>query len=284
MGGIDYGLRSPRLCLKRTCVKNPEVFVTDRALQSTLREWRRAFSQPITWVVFAGVAAVLAILAPFGTGSYLRPVLRGLYWLSVVASTYGAGLMVALVLQPYFAKHLPKWGVVLALGLATGAAIIPVMIALNLIAFGYWPALADWPRTVAQFMGLAMIISVVIQALSEHLSPKAPGAATAAPALLDRLPVARRGPLLSLSAEDHYTRVRTGAGDVLVLIRLSDAIRETAPVAGLQVHRSHWVALEGVKDLRKQGDGAVITLQDGAEIPVSRRYMPDIRAAGLRVG
>ena len=45
----------------------------------------------------------------------------------------------------------------------------------------------------------------------------------------------------------NYVEVWTERGTHLVLMRLSDAIRETAGENGLQIHRSHWVALGAVK-------------------------------------
>jgi DNA-binding LytR/AlgR family response regulator len=237
--------------------------------------------RPVTWAVLAGAAVLLAILGPFGTDERLRAPLRLVYWLAMVTATYGAGLAVSLVLWPLVQARLSRVAMVLALGLATGAAITPVITALNLIAFGYWPPLADWPALLAQFFAIAVIVTAVIQTLQGHLAQPAAAPERTAPVLLDRLPVDKRGPLLALSAEDHYTRIRTARGEELVLIRLSDAIAETAPTLGLQVHRSHWVAVAGVAAVRRQGDGAVITLRGGGELPVSRRYMPDIRTAGL---
>ena len=262
--------------------------MTDTRLQLALREWRKVFSRPVTWAVLVGAAALLAILGPFETDVRLRPPLRFIYWLAMATTTYGAGLAASLALWPLVVGRLPRVGIVLTLGLATGAAITPVITGLNLIAFGYWPDLADWPGLLVQFFAIALIVSAIIQALAGHLAkgqaPARAAPALLAPALLDRLPLAKRGALLSLSAEDHYTRVRTARGEELVLIRLSDAIALTEPTLGLQVHRSHWVALAAVASVRRQGDGAVITLQDGGEIPVSRRYMPDIRAANLLPG
>lgn len=257
--------------------------MTDTPLSLALREWRLVFTRPVTWAVLSGAAALLAILGPFDTDTRLRAPLRFVYWLVMSAATYGAGLAVSLVLWPHAAARLPRLGVVLVLGLATGTAITPVITALNLIAFGYWPTLGDWPALLARFFAISVIVTAIIQALAGHLSqPENPVRTT--PALLDRLPVDKRGPLLSLSGEDHYTRIRTTQGEELLLIRLSDAMSETAPTLGLQVHRSHWVARAAVMAVRRNGDGAVITLQNGGEIPVSRRYMPDIRAAGLLPG
>ena len=98
---------------------------------------------------------------------------------------------------------------------------------------------------------------------------------------LGRLPLAKRGPLVSLSVEDHYVRIRTRQGEEMVLMRLADAVRETRGVVGLQVHRSHWVALDQVRGAARRGDGAVLTMSTGPDIPVSRANVAAIRDAGL---
>ncbi len=51
-----------------------------------------------------------------------------------------------------------------------------------------------------------------------------------------------RGPILRLSAEDHYTMTVTSRGRELILIRFSDALSELAETEGTQIHRSHWIA------------------------------------------
>ncbi|MCB1397271.1 MAG: LytTR family transcriptional regulator, partial [Rhodobacteraceae bacterium] len=86
-----------------------------------------------------------------------------------------------------------------------------------------------------------------------------------------------------LSVQDHYVEVVTTRGRELLLMRLSDAIAETEGCAGLQVHRSHWVALDQVQAAHRDGARAVLTLSDGREIPVSRTYVPAAKEAGLLV-
>nr|WP_282558860.1 LytTR family DNA-binding domain-containing protein [Devosia litorisediminis] len=90
-----------------------------------------------------------------------------------------------------------------------------------------------------------------------------------------------RGRLLHLAVADHYVDVTTDKGHELVLMRLSDAIAETAPQPGLQVHRSHWVALNGVKRGLRQSGKPMLELENGTLVPVSRSYLPAARAAGL---
>ncbi|MCB1383384.1 MAG: LytTR family transcriptional regulator DNA-binding domain-containing protein [Notoacmeibacter sp.] len=116
-------------------------------------------------------------------------------------------------------------------------------------------------------------------ALASHPGPQSPAAAPR-PALLDRLPGSKRGPLIRLEVQDHYVLVVTAKGREMLLMRLADAIRETEPVDGLQVHRSHWVARDGVADvIRETGKNGRTLLRttDGAEIPVSRGNVAGVK-------
>lgn len=100
------------------------------------------------------------------------------------------------------------------------------------------------------------------------------------PQLLQRLPAAKRAPLLRLTMNDHYVSVATEAGEDLLLMRLGDAMAEAWPEEGLRVHRSHWVARRAVRAVRRDGDRATLTLANGEEIPVSRARLRELRAAG----
>jgi hypothetical protein len=101
------------------------------------------------------------------------------------------------------------------------------------------------------------------------------------PPLMDRLPTRlRAAKLIALEAEDHYLRVHTDAGSDLILLRLSDAIAETGVLAGAQCHRSWWVARSAVAGASRRGAGAILTLTNGLEVPVSRSHLPSLRADG----
>lgn len=105
-------------------------------------------------------------------------------------------------------------------------------------------------------------------------------AAPMAPApLMARLPLALRGRIVCLEMEDHYVRVHTDRGSALVLLRLSDAIAETHPVPGRQVHRSWWVSDEAVEGFERVGRVGVLRLSNGSRAPVSQRYLRAVEAA-----
>ncbi|MBD3765842.1 MAG: LytTR family transcriptional regulator, partial [Rhodobacterales bacterium] len=109
----------------------------------------------------------------------------------------------------------------------------------------------------------------------------APLAAGGPPRLLLRLPEDRRGTLIRMAVRDHYVDVVTDRGQASVLMRFRDALAEVDGVDGLQVHRSHWVALAGVEGAQKSGDRVHVLTRDGERVPVSRAYRADLVARGL---
>ncbi len=87
--------------------------------------------------------------------------------------------------------------------------------------------------------------------------------------------------LVSLSSEDHYVRVQTDRGNALIRYRFADALAEVRGLPGIQVHRSHWVAVRAVARVAVSGKAYRLILHDGTEIPVSRTNVGSLRVAGL---
>ena len=247
-------------------------------LQLALRDLRRQLTHPTGLTLLVGIAAILAILGPFGTVDRLGLVQRFLFWGAMAAGTYAIGAVVGAALGPRVWPRLGHWPSVGIVGLATGLAVLPFVVLLNWITFDFVPRGEEWLRLGAPILAIAVIVTASLQAVERHLSQDTP---PAGPALLDRLPLDKRAALVALSVEDHYVRVRTLKGEEMLLMRLGDAIRETTPVPGLQVHRSHWVALSQVTAARREGDRAVLTMTTGPEVPVSRANVPAVRDAGL---
>ena len=97
---------------------------------------------------------------------------------------------------------------------------------------------------------------------------------------LRRLPVSyHTAKLYAVSSEDHYLRVYTDKGEALILMRLSDAIRELEPVPGMQTHRSWWVAKEAVVERQRKQGKQVLLLKSGMDVPVSRSFDKAVREA-----
>ncbi|NHK29102.1 LytTR family transcriptional regulator [Parvularcula flava] len=90
---------------------------------------------------------------------------------------------------------------------------------------------------------------------------------------MDRLPVKYRGATLhAVSSEDHYLRVHTDRGEELILMRLSDALRELEDADGVQTHRGWWVSRDGVADTARENGKLCLILKSGRQAPVSRSF------------
>lgn len=242
---------------------------------STLRELRTEFSNRNLWIILIGASVVIGLSGPFETFTHLPTLPRLLYWTLIVISTYVIGSAVSHVA----AQLTSKFSTVLQITLTTlacGIGVTAYLAVVNYLLFGFRIALDA--SLIVQFAIVTVICAVVI--IGGYLASDSE-AAVAPPAILSRLPFDKRGSLVTISATDHYVEVITTKGREMLLMRLRDAISETGDVDGLQVHRSHWIAIEHVKAARRDRDRAVLTMSDGVEIPVSRSYMPAIRERGL---
>ena len=161
-----------------------------------------------------------------------------------------------------------------------------VVAAINYASFENWMSPNEAPAFLTKVFGIAAIITVLIEIFGRTQRAAAAGTAQSPrPAvILSRMPLEKRGPLVALSVEDHYVRVRTTKGEEMILMRLADAIAETGDTAGLQVHRSHWVALDQVRGVRREGDRAILSMAHGPDIPASRSNIAALKEAGLLPG
>lgn len=255
-------------------------------LHSALREIRQHFSDLRVLGGMAIVSLLLGFSGPFGTFAALETPERLLYWTVTLVATYGTGSVIGRIVRHTVRDRAlqPALQVLIA-GLVAGVPATTAVVLVNLATFGLdvgWRIIdlfSLWLNVTLITMGV-MIISILVDRSASDPAAISPDTT---PVLLDRVPLPQRGPLLSLSVADHYVEVTTAKGRALLLMRLSDAIKETRPTAGLQIHRSHWVALDAVARTLRIGGKLMVELRDGRRLPVSRSYARDIRDAGLIV-
>lgn len=250
-------------------------------------------ARPVTLSVLAGVALRAALAGLFDSDAWLRPVPRFGYWLVMAAATYSAAWLASVAVLDRWGGRLPPRMGAVASALAAGIAVPPVVLAVNWAVLGTVPRGDGLAGFLLTLFALATVTGALLDLVERPAAPVGAGEATAArarseadatpapPPILDRLPLDRRGALVALSVEDHYVRIRTERGEGLLLMRLGDAMRETGGVPGLRVHRSHRVATGQVRAVRRRGDGAVLKMTCGPDVPVSRAHLPSLRAAGL---
>jgi LytTr DNA-binding domain len=279
-------------------------FVDEGPLHFTLRRLQALAYSPRFWGAILIVAVMLGVVGPFGTFSQMPFLPRLGYWLAVALMTYAIGyVVIGLVLGYYLPGRSYRGAKVLAAGFVAAVPITASVALLNTALF------AD-PRWVngdlaALFINVALISSGIsflydlilgrdgeekVTAAAEPHSAAAPSPTVfptdaappmARPPLIERLPASARGRLTYMSMQDHYVDVHTDRGSALILLRLADAMRETAPMAGLQIHRSHWVALDAVQDTLRKDGKLYVKMSDGALLPVSRSFLAAAREAGI---
>lgn len=255
--------------------------MTDTHPQSALRQWRSQFTGPVPYVVLGAVATLLAILGPFGTDRLLSFVEAYFYWLVIATGTYSIGFLANVGTIPRLPVGWNKFPKLVVVSLITGAIIIPFISLVSYVTFDDLPAMTEWLTFAAEVFAITLIVNIILGIIGDRVDGASVNSPPEAPTLLDRLPLGKRGAIVALSSQDHYTLVQTTKGQELVLIRLADAIREAEPTQGLQVHRSHWVALDHVSAARRDGGRAVLTLSSKTEIPVSRSFIGAVRDTGL---
>lgn len=270
-------------------------------MHSTLREMQALAFSPRFWGLILLATAVLGVTGPFGTYERLTLLPRLAYWLALALATFTAGYAaVRFVGEALFeGRAVPSVVRALITGLAAG-----VPIALVVTIFD-WAALSarvpDTSTAFTLFLSCALIAaalslaSVLIES-ETSADTEPPTASTpvasdtymptrqhaARPPLLERLPAALRGRLTSLSMQDHYVEVHTDKGSTLILMRMADAIRETEGEAGLQIHRSHWVAMDAIAGMARRDGKLTLKLKNGTQLPVSRSFVKAVREAGFR--
>lgn len=87
-----------------------------------------------------------------------------------------------------------------------------------------------------------------------------------------------RASILFLEARGDYVRIHADDGRFLLRARLGDIAGRWAPFGFVRVHRGYVVNLRRAVEVRPHLNGtAVIVLADGAEVPISRRQVGELR-------
>lgn len=238
----------------------------------------KEFTKHLTTFVATSLIAgsILTVMAPYGTLRMDLPS-RALYWVGLCA----AGGLGAQSLTFICARIGVKLSVVaLTLCQSLGATLF---VSLFLIGLDYSQSgqvtLVHVVITIFYVWIIAVTLCAISNLIGNRQNSSIPPPERAA--LFERLkPPLRASDIYALSAEDHYVRVHTSNGDDLILMRLSDAIREVAPLIGLSTHRSWWVSEVGVKSVSRKDGKTSITLHSDIEVPVSRNRNKDVKEAG----
>lgn len=267
--------------------------MNDTPLAFTIAEARDIASRPRFWVVLASVAAVLAIIGPFGTYGTLSLPARAAYWGVAAVGCFWVGFVTSV----FVATQAEDWRIPAPLaqivgGLVAGIPVALVVAMLNSIAFGE-ALLGSFVGILPYAAAIAVIIGIIYEVIEQREAKAAqrtamrsdtdtivaaPEADGNAAALMAKLPVTIGRDIVHLNAQDHYVAVRTTGGEALVLISMADAA-DALGARGMRVHRSWWVAHRHMRELVYRDGAPRLITSLGDEVPVGRSYRKGARAA-----
>lgn len=232
-------------------------------------------TQKQTIAILFAVSVICSLSGPFGTLDSMNLIERAAYWGFIVVTTY----VIATTGHFLFEARNKRKNLVQTAMIAAclGMVLAGYISVINSLFIPYYPESLSSKLTLFFWI---FLVSTFIYYFVSYLHQIRDDQDQTRVALLDRLPLSKRGALVSLQAEDHYVRVVTTNGSELVLIRLADAIELATPTQGLQLHRSHWIALNQVKDYTKSGGAWSVILSNGETAPISRSY----RTAAIKAG
>ena len=265
--------------------ERPDKFADCNAFQFALRELQDVFLAPKTYAILIGIVAVLALSGPFGTQEQLTLPGRLGFWLPIVFAGFAVGYLAGSVVGRWGSQRgYSRLFTYSLAGIASGVSVLPVVLAINLILLG--SDITEPVYLLRQLVNCFVIAAVVTlnMAVFSKSDGKAapPSSASDEPdRLIRRLPLEKRGRIVSMSVNDHYVEVTTTRGMTSLLMRLKDAIDEVDRTDGLQIHRSHWVALKAIRQIKRVNGSVIAITEDGAELPVSRTYVPALKELGL---
>ncbi|SIO56404.1 transcriptional regulator, LytTR family [Rhodovulum sp. ES.010] len=243
-----------------------------------VRDFKAALFHPATLVQWAVLSVLLTVSGPFAT--YIAPLAdRLVFWSSLTAAGLCLGIAARLAIRRRFPDFTYWQRAGLSSAVVAGLLALPAQRVTALMAGR--ASMDDAASGLAEAGAAVFLCAMGLHALRYALIPREPASDTPRPALLARLPEVSRGHVIRLSSRDHYVRVVTDAGHAEILMRFADAIAELEGIDGLQVHRSHWVAADAVTGHRHADGRLFLVLRDGTEVPVSRRYRPDVEARVL---
>jgi len=227
----------------------------------------------LVWIIFVTVD-------PFDTGPKLMGLRSVGYW--AVTVLYSSALLSGFIsVSDVGFPRIPAWGRRIVFSVVYGAVSVTLG-RMVFIGFAAEPEAFGWPRLPHYAFGAAigMLVFLMVDVFRYALARELPAEEEEkeGPRLLQRLPVGMRGALIRISAKDHFVEIHTEKGMHKIRMRFRDAMAELPDDLGMLVHRSHWVAVDQVDKMQQSGGKMSLRMKDGADVPVSRTFEPQVRA------
>lgn len=248
-----------------------------------------AFRSPAPYASWIAGTVALTFSGSFAAIEPLPFLWRFAFFAVLVAAALVWGVVMRVTIQSFW-PDLGYWATSL-LVIASGSILLAAPIhalAHSLLSVSY-----EDGHPILSVSLLIFVLGIAAATIRWALTPEeiaapipevpreSPAVETREPKLLSRIDAELRGRLIRVSGRNHHVEVVTDRGTATLLLRLSDALSELDGADGIQVHRSHWVALAAVTGAEKDGDKRMLVLSDGSRVPVSRSQRAEVERRGL---
>ncbi|WP_223788822.1 LytTR family DNA-binding domain-containing protein [Marinicella meishanensis] len=238
----------------------------------------------MTVLITLAIGLGVGYLGPFG--SFQMPLgQRLLYWVILIGVGHAIFSLTERFCQNWLANKNLNVYLKLVITSVIGAVFLSFFV--DWTSQLFFDSSLRFPQSLQFYYPKVLILSLILNVFG-HLLEQARNAKTATTTnppkdnrFIQRLPHQLGTELICFSMEDHYLKVYTERGDHMMLLRMKDALVELEHYPGIQVHRSWWVALDAIKQVKKQTRKATLILHNDMEVPVSQKYLPQLKQHGL---
>lgn len=248
-------------------------------------EWRAYLFTPTVLVVWLALTVVVALARPFGSGTGLDHAGRLAYWGLVIGFVIVIGSGARSFVDSRIAPGKFATALLVEASIMVGLCSLPLYLSARLVLDSNDANFPSLPEIAILLIAVTTGLCVLRECLFWADPPSSASVTEALPRdnprLLCRLPEEMRAPIISISGRDHYVDVVTVAGSAPILMRFSDAVSETVPVEGIQIHRSHWVTWAAIDRVERDGVKVWVHVVGGAKLPVSRNHREKLAERGL---
>jgi hypothetical protein len=233
--------------------------------------------------LIAFISAIVALAGPFGTFGAGAFDDRLIYWFVLIL----VSVCIALSAKNLIQRYLNDWT-----KFSKEAVIVLVMTLVFPPFVWYWtitifPSFAASAPPFIWFVAVVFTICISGSVLAGFLPmlvmrpdlTEKPIAKQAR--IVRRLPASFNGKIIHLSVDGHVVKVNTDQGGFDVRMRFSDAVNEVSELKGACTHRSHWVVLDEIIRVGNVNGRPCLLLSNNEEVPVSRKYQPNLEALGI---
>ncbi|MGD9019840.1 MAG: LytTR family DNA-binding domain-containing protein [Desulfuromonadales bacterium] len=228
----------------------------------------------VQWQIQSQLAIWLLVLAHIGLTRYIH-VLRMKPFVQLVVAGLLGGLM--------FSLPASAMDIIFKVDPAPRTLYAFVISWFDELGGSIFPVCLSWIVINTPWI-LGLRLTYETTSVSDEIKPSSSQAVDSRPPFADLVRDDIWGDLLYLKAELQYIKVVTSNGQELILYSLRKAMNELPQSAGLQVHRSYWVASPAIELFRSKGRQGELALVDGATVPVSRAKANQVKSLCKTLG